>query len=125
MKSLISAKVIPVFYFIFGLIFLFFPQVPHENFVYEESLNGEIISLTFTREIGILFIVIAILIFQIYAISKKVYRLMNTTFLFIMLLLSFIGPVMYFFITPFPKQILVTTVINICFFFIYVWERQQ
>lgn len=122
MNSFPSAKIIPLFYLIIGLIFLFFPEISQLSLSFN---NKNLIATTFTREIGILFIVIGILIWRIYSISKSVYRLMNSTFIVTMLLLSAIGPMMYFLLPTNPPQLLITSVINIAFAFIYLWERKQ
>ena len=122
MNSFPSAKIIPLFYLIIGLIFLFFPEIPQLSLSFTSK---NLIATSFTREIGILFIVIGILIWRIYSISKSVYRLMNSTFIVTMLLLSVIGPMMYFLLPTNPPQLLITSVINIAFAFIYLWERKQ
>ena len=122
MNSFPSAKIIPLFYLIIGLIFLFFPEISQLSLSFN---NKNLIATTFTREIGVLFIVIGILIWRIYSISKSVYRLMNSTFIVTMLLLSAIGPMMYFLLPTNPPQLLITSVINIAFAFIYLWERKQ
>lgn len=124
MKSPISSKIIPIFYLLIGLIFLCFPQIPHKDITEVERIIGEEVSLVFTREIGVLFIIIAILIRQIYSTSESVYRLMNTTFLVVMILLSSISLMMYFLIPSHPFQLIITTLINIAFFFVYLWERK-
>ena len=125
MRSPISSKIVPIFYLLIGLIFLSFPQIPHKDIINVDKIIGEEVSLIFTREIGILFIVIAILIRQIYSTSASVYRLMNTTFLVVMILLSAISLMMYFlFPSPHAFNFLYTTLINIAFFFIYLWERK-
>jgi hypothetical protein len=127
MNSFPSAKIIPLFYLIIGLIFLFFPEISQLSLSFN---NKNLIATTFTREIGVLFIVIGILIWRIYSISISVYRLMNSTFIVTMLLLSAIGPMMYFLLptnllpTNHP-QILISSVINIAFAFIYFWESKQ
>ena len=125
MKSPVSSKIVPIFYLLIGLIFLSFPQIPHKDIINVDKIIGEEVSLIFTREIGVLFIVIAILIRQIYSTSESVYRLMNTTFLVVMILLSAISLMMYFLIPSHPLQLIVTTLINIAFFLIYLWERKQ
>jgi hypothetical protein len=125
MNSFISAKIVPLFYLLIGLIFLCFPEIPHKDIISGEKIKGEEISLTFTREIGVLFIVIAILIWKIHSISKSVYRLLNSTFLVVMILLAAISVMMYFLIPGNPQQLIFTTLINIAFFFIYLWERKQ
>ena len=122
MNSFPSAKIIPLFYLIIGLIFLFFPEISQLSLSFN---NKNLIATTFTREIGVLFIVIGILIWRIHSISKSVYRLMNSTFIVTMLLLSVIGPMMYFLLPTNPPQLLITSVINIAFAFIYLWERKQ
>ena len=50
MNNFVSAKVVPIFYILLGLIFLFFPGTPY----FDISTEAEypIIELTFTREIG-------------------------------------------------------------------------
>ena len=93
MNNFLSAKIIPIFYILIGAIFLFFPEIPHYDIVNKEKHT--IVSLTFTREIGIFFLVIGLLIRRVYVISKSVYRLMNTT------------------------------LINVAFAYIYIWERKQ
>ena len=115
MKSPVSSKIVPIFYLLIGLIFLCFPQIPHKDIINVDKIIGEEVSLIFTREIGILFIVIAILIRQIYSTSESVYRLMNTTFLVVMILLSAISLMMYFLIPGNPQQLIFTTLINIAF----------
>ena len=123
MNNFISAKIVPIFYILIGAIFLFFPGIPHHDITTQEK--HDIIALLFTREIGILFIIIGLLIRRLYVISKSVYRLMNTTFIIIMLLLSSIGPMMYFLLPFQPIQLVYTTLINIAFAFIYIYERKQ
>jgi len=122
MNSFPSAKIIPLFYLIIGLIFLFFPEIPQLDISFN---NKNFLATTFTREIGVLFIVIGILIWRIHSISKSVYSLMNSTFIVTMLLLSTIGPMMYFLLPTNPPQLLITSVINIAFAFIYFWESKQ
>ena len=122
MNSFPSAKIIPLFYLIIGLIFLFFPEISQLSLSFN---NKNLIATTFTREIGVLFIVIGILIWRIFSISKSVYRLMNSTFIVTMLLLSTIGPMMYILLPTNPPQLLITSVINIAFAFIYFWESKQ
>lgn len=123
MNNFVSAKFVPIFYILIGVIFLFFPGIPHSDISTKEEYP--IVSLTFTREIGILFIVIGLLIRKVYVISKSVYRLMNSTFIIIMILLSLIGPMMYFLLPSPPIQLVYTTLINLSFLFIYIWERKQ
>ena len=123
MNSFPSAKIIPLFYLIIGLIFLFFPEIPQLEITFFNNKN--VVAATFIREIGVLFIVIGILIWRIYSISISVYRLMNSTFIVTMLLLSAIGPMMYFLLPTNPPQLLITSVINIAFAFIYFWESKQ
>ena len=122
MNSFPSSKIIPFFYLIIGLIFLFFPEISQLSLSFN---NKNLIATIFTREIGVLFIVIGILILRIYSISKSVYRLMYSTFIVTMLLLSAIGPMMYFLLPTNPPQLLITSVINIAFAFIYFWESKQ
>jgi hypothetical protein len=122
MKSFPSSKIIPPFYLMIGLIFLFFPEIPHLDISFN---NKNFLAITFTREIGVLFIVIGIIIWRIHSISKRVYRLMNSTFIVTMLLLSAIAPMMYFLLPTNPSQLLITSVINIAFAFILYLESKQ
>ncbi len=122
MKSFPSSKIIPPFYLMIGLIFLFFPEIPHLDISFN---NNNFLAITFTREIGVLFIIIGILIWRIHSLSKSVYRLMNSTFIVTMLLLAVVGPMMYFLLPTNPPQLLITSVINIAFAFIYLWESKQ
>ena len=123
MNNFVSAKIVPIFYILIGVIFLFLPGIPHADISTKEEYP--IVALTFTREIGVLFIVIALLIRKVYVISKSVYRLMNSTFIIIMILLSSIGPMMYFLLPSQPIQLVYTTLINLSFLYIYIWERKK
>ena len=91
MNNLLSVKIVLIFYIVIGSIFLFLPEIPHYNIIKKEKHT----IIAFTREIGIFFIVIGLLIRRVYVISKSVYRLMNTT------------------------------LINVAFAYIYIWERKQ
>jgi len=122
MNSFFSAKIVPIFYISIGLIFLIFPEIP-QNDISSEYSNSKI-SLIFTREIGILFIIIGFLIRKIYLTSISVYRLMNTTFIIVMLLLASIGPIMYLLLPEKPQQLIFTTIINLIFVFLYSYERK-
>ena len=123
MNSFPSAKIIPSIYLMTGLIFLFFPELPYEILGFEES--HPIASLSLNREIGVLFIALAIIIRKIHTLSKSVYRLMNSTFIVVMLILALTGPMFYFLMPSHPYQFILISVINFSFVLIFYWERKQ
>lgn len=73
----ISAIIIPLFYFLIGIIFVFAPEIPSADISPTEKITQ--IPLLFTQEIGVLFVVIALFFRQIFSISRETYLLMNTT----------------------------------------------
>ena len=115
----ISATLVPAFYFMVGVVFTFFPEIPSADLKLPyENIK---IPLLFTQEIGVLFIVFSILIRQIYNISKEVYLLMNNTFKFVLLLAALISPYLYYY-TKAP-QLCVIFGINIFFIALLQYEK--
>ena len=115
----ISATLVPAFYFMVGVIFVFAPEIPSADLKlpYEKIK----IPLLFTQEIGVFFIIFSILFRQIYNISKEVYLLMNNTFKFVLLLAALISPYLYYH-TKAP-QLLIIFGINICFIVLLQYEK--
>ena len=111
----------PAFYFMLGFIFVFFPEIPSLDLkIPYEKIK---IPLLFTQEIGIFFIILSILIRQIYNISKEVYLLMNNTFKFVVLLSALISPYLYYY-TKAPQLCLIFG-INIFFIILLQYEKVQ
>ncbi|MBT6013377.1 MAG: hypothetical protein HOG85_01005, partial [Flavobacteriales bacterium] len=94
MKPIVSSKVIPFFYIIFGIVFVFVPRLPLSD-ISDSSLASTNILEGVLRGIGVIFFAFAILISRISVISKSVYRLLNSTFIFIFILMSFVGIIIY------------------------------
>ena len=117
----ISAILVPVFYFMVGVVFTFAPEIPSADLKlpYEKIK----IPLLFTQEIGILFIIFSILIRQIYNISKEVYLLMNNTFKFVLLLSALISPYLYYYTKA--SQLCIIFGINIFFIVLLHYEKLQ
>ena len=115
----ISATIIPLFYFLIGIIFLFAPEIPSSDISPAKKMMQ--ISLLFTQEIGVLFVIIAIFFRQIFNISRETYLLMNNTFKLTLFLLSLIAPYFYYY-TKTP-QLLVIFGINICFIVLLQYEK--
>ena len=115
----ISATLVPAFYFMVGVVFTFFPEIPSADLKlpYEKIKTP----LLFTQETGIFFIIFSILIRQIYNISKEVYLLMNNTFKFVLLLSALISPYLYYY-TKAP-QLCVIFGINIFFIALLQYEK--
>ena len=115
----ISATLVPAFYLMVGVVFVFFPEIPSSDLdlPYEKIK----IPLLFTQEIGVFFIIFSILIRQIYNISKEVYLLMNNTFKFVLLLSALISPYLYYY-TKAP-QLCVIFGINIFFIALLQYEK--
>jgi hypothetical protein len=115
----ISATLVPAFYLMVGVVFVFVPEIPSSdlNLPYEKIK----IPLLFTQEIGVFFIIFSILIRQIYNISKEVYLLMNNTFKFVLLLSALISPYLYYY-TKAP-QLCVIFMINIFFIALLQYEK--
>ena len=117
----ISATVIPLFYFLIGVIFLFAPEIPSADISPAEKMMK--IPLLFTQEIGVLFLIIAIFFRQIFNISRETYLLMNNTFKLALFLLALVAPYLYYY-TKTP-QLLVIFVINIFFICLLQYEKNQ
>lgn len=103
------------------MIFLFAPEIPSSDISPGEKMMQ--IPLLFTQEIGVLFVVIAILIRQIFSISRETYLLMNNTFKLTLFLLALIAPYLYFY-TKTP-QLLVIFGINVFFICLLQYEKNQ
>ena len=117
----ISATIIPLFYFLIGIIFLFAPEIPSSDISPAKKMMQ--ISLLFTQEIGVLFLIIAIFFRQIFNISRETYLLMNNTFKLTLFLLSLIAPYLYYY-TKTP-QLLVIFGINVFFICLLQYEKNQ
>ena len=117
----ISATLIPLFYLLIGVIFVFAPEIPAADISPAEKMMQ--IPLLFTQEIGVLFVVIAILIRQIFSISRETYLLMNNTFKLALFVLALIAPYLYYY-TKAP-QLWVIFGINIFFICLLQYEKNQ
>ena len=115
MNPLVSSKIIPFFYFIFGIVFIFIPKLPLSD-ISDSSLTFTNVLEGVLRGVGVIFLVFAILVSRIFVISKSVYRLLNSTFIFIFILMSFVGIIIYFTVPKRPIELLLFTGINISFF---------
>ena len=124
MKPIVSSKVIPFFYIIFGIVFVFVPRLPLSD-ISDSSLASTNILEGVLRGIGVIFFAFAILISRISVISKSVYRLLNSTFIFIFILMSFVGIIIYFSVPKNPIELLIFSAIHISFVLLYIWERRQ
>ena len=124
MNPLVSSKIIPFFYFIFGIVFIFIPKLPLSD-ISDSSLTSTNVLEGVLRGTGVIFLVFAILVSRISVISKSVYRLLNSTFIFIFILMSFVGTIIYFTVPKRPIELLLFTGINISFVLIYIWERKK
>ena len=124
MNSAVSSKIIPFFYLLFGIVFIFVPKLPLSD-ISDSSLNSINILEGVLRGIGVIFLVFAILVSRISVISKSVYRLLNSTFIFIFILMSFVGTIIYFAVPKRPIELLLFSGINISFVLIYIWERKK
>ena len=117
----ISAIIIPLFYFLIGVIFVFAPEIPSADISPTEKMTE--IPLLFTQEIGVLFVVIAIFFRQIFSVSRETYLLMNNTFRFTLFFLALIAPYLYYY-TKTP-QLLVIFGINVFFICLLQYEKYQ
>lgn len=124
MKPLVSSKIIPFFYILFGIVFVFLPRLPLSD-ISDSSLTSTNVLEGVLRGIGVIFLVFAILVSRISVISTNVYRLLNSTFIFIFILMSFVGTIIYFSVPTRPIELLIFSAINISFVLIYIWERKQ
>ena len=114
----------PFFYFIFGIVFIFVPKLPLSD-ISDSSLTSTNVLEEVLRGIGVIFLVLAILVSRISVISTNVYRLLNSTFIFIFILMSFVGTIIYFSVLTRRIELLIFSAINISFILIYIWERRQ
>jgi hypothetical protein len=124
MKPIVSSKVIPFFYILFGIVFVFVPKLPLSD-ISDSSLTSTNVLEEVLRGIGVIFLVLAILVSRISVISTNVYRLLNSTFIFIFILMSSIGPIFYYAVPSRPIELLIFSAINISFVLLYIWERKQ
>ena len=124
MNPLISSKIIPFFYILFGIVFIFVPKLPLSD-ISDSSLNSTNILEGVLRGTGVIFLGFAILISRIFVISKNVNRLLNSTFIFIFILMSSLGPIIYYAVPKRPIELLLFSVINLSFVLIYIWERKK
>jgi hypothetical protein len=120
-SNFFSATLVPAFYLMIGVVFIFAPEIPSADLKIEyEKIK---ISLLFTQEIGVFFIIFSILLRQIYNTSKEVYLLMNNTFKFVLLLAAIVCPYLYYHTKA--SQLLVIFGINICFIVLLQYEKLQ
>ena len=126
MKSNITSKIIPFFYFILGILFLFLPIIPMSDILIdiEASQSNDIIE-SLHRILGILFLCVAILIYRIFTVSSSLYRLLNSTFIFVFTLLASAGIIVYFGIPSRPQELLLFSGINIAMVFFFFIERKE
>ena len=124
MKPIVSSKIIPFFYILFGIVFVFVPRLPLSD-ISDSSLASTNILEGVLRGIGVIFFAFAILISRISVISKNVYRLLNNTFIFVFMLMSTLGPIVYYTVPKRPIELLLFSGINISFVLLYIWERKQ
>tara|TARA_Y100000385_G_scaffold275051_1_gene318934 strand:+ start:544 stop:924 length:381 start_codon:yes stop_codon:yes gene_type:complete len=117
----ISATIIPFFYSVIGVIFLFTPEIPSADI--SPAIKMLQIPLLFTQEIGILFVIIAIFFRQIFNTSRETYLLMNNTFKLNLFLLALIAPYLYYY-TKTP-QLLVIFGINVFFICLLQYEKKH
>lgn len=122
--NFLSALLIPLFYFLVGLIFVFAPEIPSQDL--KIPLNHLQVPLLFTQEIGVLFIVFTVLLRQLYNKSREVYLEMNSTLIFVLVLISLIEPYLY---TQMPNhaapQLLVILGINLFFIILLFFEKKK
>lgn len=126
MQSIITSKIIPFFYFLFGMTFLIFPVLPMTDVLIDvEITNSSKDSLlSIHRGIGILFICFDILMYRIFVFSPVIYRSLNSTFIFIFTLISIVGPIIYFGSSSQPLEPLLFSVINIAAVCLFILERK-
>ena len=126
MISNITYKIIPLFYFLFGMTFLFFPVLPMSDLLIGVEITNTLkdILLSIHRGLGILFICFAILIYRIFVFSPVIYRSLNSTFIFLFTIISLIGPIIYFDSPSRPIEMLLFSVINIAIVCLFFVERR-
>ena len=118
--NFLSAKLIPLFYVFIGIIFICFSELPQIDIAPLEGAENKL-ALLFTQEIGLLFVVFAILVLRIYMISKKNYVAFNGTMLLVVTLLSLISPYLYY--HTMAPQFLIIFCIHLVFIFFLLRER--
>jgi|TARA_B100000959_G_scaffold148383_1_gene155709 hypothetical protein len=116
----LSAKLIPLFYVFIGIIFICFPEFPQMDIAPLEGTENKL-ALLFTQEIGLLFVVFAILGLRIYMVSKEIYAALNGSMLLVVILLSLIGP--YFYDYTMAPEFLMIFCIHLFFIFFLLKER--
>ena len=119
---LLSATIIPGFYFILASLFIFSSVLPESllRIVGEENRN---LAILVTRERGVLFLVGAILLRSIYWASFVTYVKLLNIFTLIVLLTSIIEPFYYYYTKQW--QIWVFFSLNIIFIGILQYERYK
>ena len=124
MKPIVSSKIIPLFYILIGIVFVFVPRLPLSD-IKESISNSTDILEGLHRIIGVIFFVFGVLVSRISVVSINAYRLLNGTFIFIFILMSSIGPIFYYAVPSRPIELLLFTGINISFVLLYIWERKE
>jgi len=119
---LLSATIIPGFYFILASLFIFSSVLPESllRIVGEENRN---LAILVTRERGVLFLVGAILLRSIYWASFVTYVKLLNIFTLIVLLTTIIEPFYYYYTKQW--QIWVFFSLNIIFIGILQYERYK
>tara|TARA_X000000368_G_C22751708_1_gene588643 strand:+ start:111 stop:491 length:381 start_codon:yes stop_codon:yes gene_type:complete len=126
MKSNITSKIIPFFYFIFGITFIFLPVLPLSDLITEiDTIESNNVLEAVLRGVGILFLSFAILIYRIFIVSPSLYKLLNSTFIFIFTFLSIIGPIIYLGASSNPIELLLFSGVNIAIVFFFFVERKE
>lgn len=119
---LLSATIIPGFYFVLASLFIFSSVLPESllRIVGEENRN---LAILVTRERGVLFLVGAILLRSIYWASFVTYVKLLNIFTLIVLLTTIIEPFYYYYTKQW--QIWVFFSLNIIFIGILQYERYK
>ena len=126
MKSNITSKIIPLFYFIFGITFLLLPVFPLSDLITAtDTIQSNNVLEAVLRGVGILFLSFAILIYRIFIVSRRIYKLLNSTFIFIFTFFSIIGPIIYLATPSNPIELLLFSGINIAIVFFFFLERKE
>ena len=119
---LLSATIIPGFYFVLASLFIFSSVLPETllRIVGEENRN---LAILVTRERGVLFLVGAILLRSIYWASFVTYVKLLNIFTLIVLLTTIIEPFYYYYTKQW--QIWVFFSLNLVFMGILQYERYK
>ena len=119
---LLSATIIPGFYFVLASFFIFSSVLPESllSIVGEENRN---LAILVTRERGVLFLVGAILLRSIYWASFVTYVKLLNIFTLIVLLTTIIEPFYYYYTKQW--QIWVFFSLNLVFIGILQYERYK